>query len=266
MKNTLKMALLTSVIVSTNNYADTNQVANTNPISKKEYPPAYIKPITPDTTTDSSKIENPLTGTFNISTNYMFRGVTNSNNNPAAQGGFTYTFPSGIYFNIWGSNVDFADPKGNIATVEFDTIAGIRNDVTDNLSYDINIDRYNYPGATPASYYEGIAVVTYYIFSGTLGYSSNVYGSHQEGYYTSLAVNYDLPGTYKYTDNVTLTASVGHYDLPEDAGLISYNDFLLGITKNIGQYSLILQWTDTTNSHQGQLADSHITGTVLVNF
>src|SRR5688500_10708134 len=66
-----------------------------------------------------------LTGNFDMTSNYMFRGISNSNNLPAVQGGWTYTFGgTGLYFNLWGSNVNFVDPQGNLATVEFDTIMG----------------------------------------------------------------------------------------------------------------------------------------------
>lgn len=266
MKKMLTVTTMASLLLSTINYADnTDTTKNVKKVTNNTTP-NYITPTNTAVIINDPKENSALTGNFDITTNYMFRGISNSNNNPAVQGGFTYTFPIGLYFNIWGSNVDFLDHQGNTATVEFDTIAGIRHDVTENLSYDINIDRYNYPGATPAAYYEGIAVITYTIFSATIGYSSNVYNTHKEGTYVSGAINYDLPPKFKYADNVTLTASVGHYDLPRDAGLYSYNDFLIGITKSIGQYSLSIQWTDTSHSHQAELGDSHLIGTVLVNF
>src|SRR3982751_6029953 len=98
---------------------------------------------------DTTATPSPLTGNFDITTNYVFRGISNSNNNPAFQGGLTYTFlTSGIYFNVWGSNVDFVDAYDNQATVEADTIVGISNSINDNWSYDVNFDRYNYPKAS----------------------------------------------------------------------------------------------------------------------
>ena len=46
-----------------------------------------------------------------ISSNgYRFRGVTQSSNNPAIQGGFNFSHTSGAYLALWGSSVDFGVP------------------------------------------------------------------------------------------------------------------------------------------------------------
>ncbi len=212
---------------------------------------------------------SPLTGTFDITNNYVFRGISNSDNNPAVQGGLTYTFAkTGIFFNVWGSNVDFLAPDGSTATVEMDTIAGIANDITDDLSYNLTINRYNYPRASSANYNEGIGILTYKIFSATIGYSSDVYGVHKSGTYYNGAINFDIPPKYAVTLNdVSAMASVGHYNLPESAGLLSYTDYMLGLQKKFGAYLLIVQWTATNGeSHQPPLDDKRIVGTLQVNF
>jgi len=42
-----------------------------------------------------------------ITTNYMFRGVSQTNNGPAIQGGFDYEYtPLNLYLGVWASNVD----------------------------------------------------------------------------------------------------------------------------------------------------------------
>lgn len=213
--------------------------------------------------------ESPVTGTFDLTSNYIFRGISNSNNNPAVQGGLTYTFKkTGIYFNVWGSNVDFLDPEGKQATVEFDGIAGITNNITENLSYDINIDRYNYPKASASNYYEGIGNLTYRIFTATLGYSTDVYGSHKKGTYYSGAVNYELDPAYAlHFNHVSLLGSVGHYILPESAGLFSYTDYMLGIQKTLKQYTFLLQWVGTNREAQlGALDKPRLLATLLVDF
>ncbi len=96
------------------------------------------------------KEEPALTGILTITSNYIFRGITQTSNLPAFQGGLTYTFPgTGIYLNLWGSNVNFLDPQGNTSTVEIDTIAGYKNSIGEHFDYDINIDRYIIPNQHP---------------------------------------------------------------------------------------------------------------------
>lgn len=222
---------------------------------------------TPAVAATSGEEAGPLTGTFDITSNYVFRGISNSNNNPAVQGGFTYSLPAGFYVNVWGSSIDFFDPAGKQATVEFDTIAGLSNDIGD-FHYDINIDRYNYPRASAANYYELITALTYRIFTATIGYSSNVYGVHKDGTYYSGAINIDLDPKYAFNyKDVSITGSVGHYKLPESAGLYSYTDYMLGIKKVIDKYTILVQWVSTNGEARlGKLDDSRIVGTVQVDF
>jgi len=215
-----------------------------------------------------------LTGNFDITSNYMFRGVSSSNNLPAFQGGLTYTFSTtGVYFNIWGSNVNFPDPQGNTATVEMDTIMGIANPIGDHFSYDINIDRYSYPKSA-ASYSEVIANAKWYFLTAQVGFSSNVYGVHHNGTYYNIGFKYDVPPAWLWqVENINVSGGIGHYSLQRSGGLSSYNDYNLNVSKTIGSYVLALGWTDTGNSSFNLVNDptpatrgSHLVGTVTVNF
>jgi len=224
-------------------------------------------------TTTKEKVNSSigtLSGTFDITSNYMFRGISNSNNVPAFQGGLTYQFTkTGIYFNIWGSNVNFSDPLGNTATVEIDTIAGIRNSIGDNFTYDINVDRYNYPKARAADYDEIIANATFYFLTAQIAYSSNVYGFHDNGTYVNIGFNYPVPPHFIFgQENVVVSGGIGHYSLNPTPTLQSYNDYNIQIAKTIGSYTLAVQWTDTNGRSVDPvyLRDSHIIGTVTANF
>lgn len=212
--------------------------------------------------------QSPLTGNFDITTNYVFRGISNSNNNPAFQGGLTYTFlTTGIYLNVWGSNVDFLDVYGNQATVEADTVAGVGNNINDNWSYDISFQRYNYPKASAANYNEVIAALTYKIFTATIGDSLNVYGSHSNGiYYNGLFVIPISEHIFHLSD-LELQGSWGHYSLPRNAGLYSYSDVMVGLQKTIKQYVMALQYTNTNHkAHMPGLDTGTLIATLTVNF
>ncbi len=212
--------------------------------------------------------QTALSGNFDITTNYMFRGISNSNNLPAFQGGLTYTFlKSGIYLNIWGSNIDQPDSQGNTGTLEIDTIAGIANDIGDHFHYDINIDRYNYPKSS-LSYNEFIANAQFYFLTAQLGYSTNVYNSHGNGTYYNIGATSPIPPKYIFKLNdVTISGGLGHYSLPRNLGLYSYNDYNILLAKDIGIYNIAIQWTDTAgNTHAGPLGGNKIIGTLTANF
>ncbi len=56
-----------------------------------------------------SEPESPHTFSYNIglTSNYIFRGTTQTGRNPAVQGGMDYSHASGFYAGIWGSNISW---------------------------------------------------------------------------------------------------------------------------------------------------------------
>lgn len=223
-----------------------------------------------ETTAEESEVKSiakPLSGTFDVTTNYIFQGLSNSNNAPAIQGGLNYIFAkTGIYFNVWGSNANYLDPQFHHVTVEIDTLAGIANSINDNWSYNIYFDRYNYPGAHAANYNELIVSVTYKIFTAAVYYSENVYGSHHSGSYFNGTINYEVPENIIRISGFSALASIGYSDLPKQTEINSYYDFMLGIQKKIKQFTLTLQWTDTAKCNSPPYDGYHILGTLLFDF
>ncbi len=86
------------------------------------------------------QIENAIDIAFGVAltSNYMFRGITQSDNKPAFQAYMEATY--GIFYaGVWGSTVDFGDDN----TAEIDLTGGIRP-TFGNLSLDIGYARYFY--------------------------------------------------------------------------------------------------------------------------
>jgi len=84
-----------------------------------------------------------VSGNIGGSSNYLWRGVTQSNDAVAIQGGLDYTHESGFYAGTWASNVDF----GNDTSYEVDLYTGYAGNISENLSYDIGYLYYAYPDA-----------------------------------------------------------------------------------------------------------------------
>ena len=59
-----------------------------------EAAPAAAKP-------EEAKGPHTLTGNFGVFSQYIFRGLTQTNRKPAAQGGFDYSHESGFYPGPW---------------------------------------------------------------------------------------------------------------------------------------------------------------------
>lgn len=203
---------------------------------------------------------SPFTGTFDIATNYVFRGLSNSNNSPAFQGGYSFSFlQTGIYVSLWGSNVDFPGTEDTMATVEVDPTIGITNTIGEDFSYNLSYNRYVYPKALGSDYNEAIAFLSYKFITGTLGYSPNVFDSGATGVYYNLGFNVTVPPAIFYFEDVSLTGGVGYYQLPEAAGL-SYQDYNVALSKAYKAFTFALQWTDTNHHYY----DNHLDGTHII--
>ena len=92
---------------------------------------------------------------FNVAltTDYIYRGETQSESSPAIQGGIDYgvdiTEGIGWYAGIWGSNVDWDDGTTN-ATSEFDFYTGITFAVA-SVDVDAGFLQYIYPNERESS-------------------------------------------------------------------------------------------------------------------
>ena len=82
-------------------------------------------------------------GNIALSSEYMWRGMTQSDGEAAVSGGFDISGESGAYFGVWGSNVEYGDD----ATMELDYYFGYAGETEGGLSYDIGYLLYDFPGA-----------------------------------------------------------------------------------------------------------------------
>ena len=55
----------------------------------------------------SAQAEVEISGNVALTSDYKFRGISQSNEDIAIQGGFDVAFENGIYIGTWGSTVDF---------------------------------------------------------------------------------------------------------------------------------------------------------------
>lgn len=87
---------------------------------------------------------SPHTVTANVGffSNYVFRGMTYTQNRPALQGGFDYAHDSGVYAGVWGTNV--SSDAINEASLEVDFYGGYAW-ARDDWSFDVGLLQFYYP-------------------------------------------------------------------------------------------------------------------------
>src|SRR6476469_8451621 len=62
-------------------------------------------PAPAPTPAPEAKPDYTITGNFGIYSQYIFRGLTQTDQKPAFQGGFDYAHTNGFYLGTWGSNI-----------------------------------------------------------------------------------------------------------------------------------------------------------------
>ena len=187
-----------------------------------------------------------FSGNVTITTDYVWRGVSQTDQNPGIQGGFDYAHASGLYAGIWASNVDFA------GSLEMDWYAGYANSFG-GLDYDVFVLYYSYPGADDddaelnfLEFHVGLSYGFDVALSPTIGvgydYSPDFYGEDDAGHHYSGSLDLTLPmdiglgGTYAYQDVEGDVTSPDGFD---------YAYWRIGISKEIAGFGLDLSYWDT---------------------
>lgn len=86
-----------------------------------------------------------VSGSATIASDYRFRGVSQSDEDMAVQGGLTISHASGLYVGTWASNLSGWGTFGG-SNMELDLIAGYKAGLGDNATLDVGLTWYMYPG------------------------------------------------------------------------------------------------------------------------
>ncbi|MBS0369143.1 MAG: hypothetical protein JSS57_08085 [Proteobacteria bacterium] len=178
--------------------------------------------------------EHTFTSNVTLASEYIYRGIGQTNRKPAIQGGFDYAHSSGLYVGTWASNVSWlTDGSPTVSnSIEMDFYGGFKNTVGD-FGYDVGLLQYFYPGS---GYGNNPNTIEGYIAGSwtflTLKYShsfSDLFGwtdSKNSGYL-------DLTATYELAPGLNLIGHVGRQKIHGDNSGASYTDYKLGVTKDI---------------------------------
>lgn len=106
----------------------------------------------PALATAADESPHSLSANVSLTSNYVFRGISQTGGDAAIQGGVDYTHSSGFYLGTWGSNVGWLkDYQGyDSGKVEVDIYGGYRGGIgKTELTYDLGAIQYIYPGDHP---------------------------------------------------------------------------------------------------------------------
>ncbi len=112
---------------------------------------------TPAFAQDESTSPVSVSGGVTLVSDYRFRGVSYSNEDPVVQGTINLNTESGFYLGTWASGLDEVAGYGN---TEVDLYAGYKKEVAPGTSIDAGLLYYAYPGTDGLNYFEPYASVT----------------------------------------------------------------------------------------------------------
>ena len=224
-----------------------------------------------------------FTASYNVGlfSQYIFRGLTQTNNKPALQGGFDVSHKSGLYIGGWSSNVSWLRDNASVpngtpvynsgGSLEIDLYGGFKTELgKTGLGIDLGALQYYYPGAHNTALPKANTTELYGALSygwlqaklsgvvsndawgfgkkyGNPGYTRN--GDETGAYYAELNANIPLADT-----GITALLHIGRQEFKDaryQAGGpdASYTDWKVGLTKGFdGGVNVGAFYTDTNIS------------------
>jgi uncharacterized protein (TIGR02001 family) len=181
--------------------------------------------------------DNPLSFNLSLTSDYRYRGISQTRLKPALQGGADYALPGGFYVGTWLSTIKWIKDFGGGADVEWDLYGGYKGEISKDLGYDVGVLSYQYPshGLNPSP-------VTNELYGAltfgptTLKYSHSV--SNLFGFANSKNSGYlDLTATFDVGGGFSLVPHIGYQKVANNTSY-SYTDYSLTASKEVAGFTL----------------------------
>jgi uncharacterized protein (TIGR02001 family) len=149
-----------------------------------------------------------------VASNYVWRGVTQTDDKPSVSGGLDYAHSSGFSAGTWVSNVDF----GTDANYELDLYAGYDFDLgNEDVSLGLNTIFYAYPDEDGNTNFWEIGISGgYKWFSAGIQYTVWNGSGNDGGYFTDGDIYYFGAFDYTLPYDFGLNLHGGYYDFSND--------------------------------------------------
>lgn len=201
--------------------------------------------------------EHTLTGNMGIFSQYIFRGLTQTDRDPALQGGFDYSHSSGFYAGTWASNISWLRDFGAYSSggsLEWDFYGGYKWAFAEDWVLDLGVLTYYYPGSYPpgatkadtTEVYAGLGwkflsvKYSYVVSNKTFGFPDSEGSDYIEG-----NISYDIVDKVNdYLGKVTLIGHVGHQGF-KHYGDYNYTDWKGGIAADLSGFTIGFYVTGT---------------------
>ncbi|MAK14542.1 MAG: hypothetical protein CMK55_02705 [Proteobacteria bacterium] len=160
-----------------------------------------------------------VSGNMAITSDYIWRGMTQNGGEVSVSGGYDLETDSGFYIGTWGGSAKF----GNGESLELDYYGGYAGSIGD-IGYDIGFIEVTYPGVSASDFSET------YLGLDVMGVGLFYAAGDEFGDYSEISYGFDAgPGS--------IGLSYGDY---EDSG----TNYVIGYDIPVGDFTLSLAYTD----------------------
>jgi uncharacterized protein (TIGR02001 family) len=213
------------------------------------------------------------TGNVGLFSQYVFRGITQTNQKPAIQGGFDLAHKDGFYVGTWASNISWlsdaypasAPSPAPSASLEWDFYGGYKGSLPADFTYDLGVLYYWYPGKYPSNYVspnttEIYAALSWKFLTFKYSWSANdkTFGlpDSRGSQYLDLTASYDVID--KVSDVIGKVTIFGHVGKQyfHNNSFFDYSDWKVGASTEVFGMTVGIYGTGT-NAEQAAYTNNY---------
>lgn len=202
-----------------------------------------------------------LHGYLTITSDYVFRGASQSNEDPTVQAGLDYRHSNGLFAGVFAARTDFPDSVfgTNPGSIELDAYLGYSRAAGRDWSWDVAALHYDFPDSSGFDYsYDELAANLHFrdILRVGATLSDDAGASGDRGWTAEIELRQSLG------DRFQLSGSLGNYEFSRT----NWNDYVywdIGVSAIAGRFTFDVRYFDT-NTEQAGIADPLLTRSRVV--
>jgi uncharacterized protein (TIGR02001 family) len=209
-----------------------------------------------------SAAQAQVSGNLGLTSDYRFRGVSQTQNAPAVQGGIDYNHVSGLYVGNWNSSVS-SQMYTNGSGVESDVYAGFKKQVFGNFTLDVGSYNYFYPRAGTNGSFD-----TNEVFVG-IGYKELVSAKYSHAVSDYFGIANSKNSYYVQADaaipvvgKLSAVAHAGRTEVNNNSKY-SYNDYNVGVAYDLQGWNLAARYYINDNKTSTFMTANTVNGQQL---
>jgi uncharacterized protein (TIGR02001 family) len=207
----------------------------------------------------TAEAASPLSFNVSLTSDYRYRGLSQSRLDPALQGGADYAFSNGFYIGTWASTIKWIKdaPYHGGANVEIDVYGGYKTEIASGLTLDVGVLTYVYPSndlSPSADTTEVYGALSFGPVTAKYSHSvTNLFGTADSkgSGYLDVSASFDVGGGF------TVVPHVGYQKVKRNSAG-SYTDYSLTLNKDWAGFTFGAAYVGTNT-------DAYVGGPSLKN-